>query len=149
MGKGYHAQGDDLHGRRLHPESRSWRLGCGGHLSGDGNRDRPARRRGGHNEQPDGDASRDPGLKSLELGCRVTLYTDSQYLRDGITKWMAARRRCGWKTKDRKEVKNRDLWEQLAAECDRHAVTWAWVKGHAGDKWNERADALATRAQAG
>lgn len=86
-------------------------------------------------------------LQSLESGCEVVLNTDSEYLRKGITEWMKAWRRRGWKTADKKDVKNRDLWEVLSAECDRHTVTWHWLKGHAGNVWNERADVLATRGR--
>ena len=86
-------------------------------------------------------------LRSLPERTAVTIFTDSQYQRDGITKWVAGWRKKGWKTADRKDVKNRDLWEALDAECGRHAVIWKWVRGHAGDVYNERADALATQGR--
>jgi ribonuclease HI len=74
------------------------------------------------------------------------VFTDSEYLRRGITSWLPAWRRNGWRTAQRKAVKNRDLWQLLAEELERHRVTWRWVKGHAGDRWNERADQLAAAA---
>ena len=82
-------------------------------------------------------------LAALKQPCRVELYTDSVYVRSGITQWLPAWRARGWRTADRKPVKNQDLWEALAAEAERHEVTWHWVKGHAGHVENERADALA------
>lgn len=86
------------------------------------------------------------GLSALKTPCRVMLYTDSQYLRKGITEWMKNWKSSGWKTADKKPVKNRDLWERLDAEISRHEVTWKWVKGHAGHKYNTRVDELATAA---
>lgn len=85
-------------------------------------------------------------LKALPLRCRVALYTDSTYLRDGITRWMENWKRNGWKTADRKPVKNQDLWLALDDLRTYHDVTWHWVKGHNGDVGNERADALARQA---
>jgi ribonuclease HI len=82
-------------------------------------------------------------LESLRERCRVQLYTDSVYLRSGITEWLPNWRRRGWRTASRKPVKNQDLWETLAALADRHEVSWHWVKGHAGHPENERADELA------
>ena len=82
-------------------------------------------------------------LAALKEPCRVDVYTDSVYVRSGITQWLPAWRARGWKTADRKPVKNQDLWEALAAQAQRHEVTWHWVKGHAGHPENERADALA------
>ncbi len=82
-------------------------------------------------------------LAALKQPCRVDVYTDSVYVRSGITQWLPAWRARGWKTADRKPVKNQDLWEALAAQAERHEVTWHWVKGHAGHPENERADALA------
>jgi ribonuclease HI len=82
-------------------------------------------------------------LESLKRPCRVALYTDSTYVRDGITKWLPAWRARGWLTADRKPVKNQDLWTALAALDERHEVEWHWVRGHAGHPENERADALA------
>jgi ribonuclease HI len=86
------------------------------------------------------------GLRALEGPCRVTMFTDSEYLRLGITNWLPGWRRNGWKTADRKPVKNQDLWQVLAEELERHRVAWHWVKGHAGNRWNERADELAAAA---
>jgi ribonuclease HI len=82
-------------------------------------------------------------LESLRERCRVQVFTDSVYLKNGITEWLPNWRRRGWRTADRKPVKNQDLWEALAALTERHEVSWHWVKGHAGHPENERADALA------
>jgi ribonuclease HI len=84
-------------------------------------------------------------LAVLNRPSRVTLHTDSQYVRNGITTWIHDWKRRGWTTADRKPVKNVDLWQRLDALRDRHEVEWRWVKGHAGDPGNERADALANR----
>ena len=84
-------------------------------------------------------------LKALKEPCRVDLYTDSVYVRDGITKWLAQWQERGWRTAAKKPVKNQDLWMRLAELVDRHAVNWHWVKGHAGHPGNERADALANQ----
>jgi ribonuclease HI len=86
------------------------------------------------------------GLEALKRPCRVKLYTDSQYLRDGITQWLPAWKRRGWRTADKKPVKNLDLWQHLEAAASRHEVEWHWVRGHAGHPENERADALARAA---
>jgi ribonuclease HI len=83
-------------------------------------------------------------LRSLEGSHSVRLVTDSQYLRKGITEWLAGWRSRGWKTAGKKDVANRDLWEALDREIARHEIEWQWVKGHAGDEWNERADELAS-----
>jgi ribonuclease HI len=83
------------------------------------------------------------GLESLTRPSAVHLYTDSVYLINGITKWVAGWKRNGWKTKDKKPVKNVDLWTRLEEATTRHDVTWQWVKGHAGHPENERADELA------
>jgi ribonuclease HI len=83
-------------------------------------------------------------LKSLQGSHAVELVTDSQYLRRGVTEWMAGWRVKGWKTAGRKDVANRDLWEALDREIARHEIDWRWVKGHAGNEWNERADELAS-----
>ena len=85
------------------------------------------------------------GLEALQRRCKVAVYTDSQYVREGITNWLADWKRRGWKTADRKPVKNQDLWEKLDALAARHDVEWHWVRGHAGHPENERADALANR----
>jgi ribonuclease HI len=82
-------------------------------------------------------------LEALRERCRVDLYTDSTYVRNGITTWLPGWRRRGWKTADKKPVKNQDLWLALAALADRHEVAWHWVRGHAGHPENERADRLA------
>jgi ribonuclease HI len=82
-------------------------------------------------------------LESQPKGSKVILHTDSQYVKDGLTKWMAGWKRNGWKTADRKPVKNQDLWVRLEAAAASHKVDWRWVRGHAGNIENERADALA------
>lgn len=87
-------------------------------------------------------------LASLTRPSRVDLHTDSQYLRGGITGWIAGWRRNGWRTADRKPVKNVDLWQELDALCGKHDVHWHWVKGHAGTDGNERADGLARKGMA-
>jgi ribonuclease HI len=86
------------------------------------------------------------GLEALKRRCRVRLVTDSQYVRNGITQWMANWKRNDWRTASRKPVKNADLWERLDAAASRHDVDWVWVRGHAGHPENERADALARSA---
>jgi ribonuclease HI len=86
-------------------------------------------------------------LETLKEPCDVVLTTDSQYVRQGITEWMANWLRRGWKTAGGDPVKNRDLWERLHAAAGRHSVDWRWVKGHAGHPENERVDELA-RVQA-
>lgn len=85
-------------------------------------------------------------LESLKRGCTVDLYTDSVYVRDGITKWIKGWRAKGWKTASRKPVKNKELWQELDILNQAHEVSWHWVKGHAGDPGNERADELANQA---
>ena len=82
-------------------------------------------------------------LEALNRPSRVQLHTDSTYLLNGITKWIAAWQRNGWRTSARKPVKNEDLWRRLIEAMNGHEVSWLWVKGHAGDEGNERADALA------
>ena len=82
-------------------------------------------------------------LKALTRPCHVQLYTDSNYVRDGITRWVHGWRRNGWKTADRKPVKNAELWQALLEATDPHRIDWHWVKAHAGHPENERADALA------
>lgn len=84
-------------------------------------------------------------LGVLKRPCEVVVYTDSEYVRKGITEWISGWKRRGWKTADNKPVKNADLWQALEAAAGRHRVDWRWVKGHAGDPGNERADALANR----
>ena len=84
-------------------------------------------------------------LEALKRPCAVDLYTDSQYVRQGITAWMPGWKARGWRTADNKPVKNDDLWRRLDEARSRHDVTWRWVKGHAGHELNERADALARK----
>ena len=84
-------------------------------------------------------------LESLTRPSAVRLHTDSVYVRNGISQWLPGWKRKGWKTADKKPVKNADLWQRLEAAAERHQVQWLWVKGHAGNPGNERADALANR----
>jgi ribonuclease HI len=86
------------------------------------------------------------GLKALTRPCRVTLSTDSRYVMDGLTKWIHGWMKNGWRTADKKPVKNADLWQELLAAAKPHRVEWVWVKGHAGHPDNERADRLASDA---
>lgn len=85
------------------------------------------------------------GLESLKRHCEVDLYTDSQYVRKGITEWIHGWKRNGWKTASKQPVKNKDLWQRLDEQIGKHQVQWHWVKGHAGNEGNERADALANQ----
>ena len=85
-------------------------------------------------------------LESLKRPCTVDLHTDSQYLRNGIMTWIKGWKRNGWKTADKKPVKNVDLWQRLEAALAQHKVAWHWVRGHAGHDLNERADVLAREA---
>lgn len=87
-------------------------------------------------------------LGALKRPSKVTIVSDSQYVRHGITTWIHAWKLRGWLTADRKPVKNEDLWRQLDIEAQRHQVSWKWVRGHNGDPGNERADALANRGAA-
>lgn len=87
-------------------------------------------------------------LNALTRRSTVSVHTDSSYVKDGITKWMVNWKTRGWKTADKKPVKNKDLWEQLDAQILNHSVTWYWVKGHAGNEMNERADELARAGMA-
>jgi ribonuclease HI len=86
------------------------------------------------------------GLEALKRPCRVTLSTDSRYVMDGLTKWIHGWLKNGWRTADKKPVKNADLWQELLAASKPHRVEWVWVKGHAGHPDNERADKLASDA---
>ena len=86
------------------------------------------------------------GLEALQRPCRVRLTTDSKYVLDGATKWIKGWKRNGWKTADKKPVKNVDLWQRLDAAHALHKVDWRWVKGHSGHAENERVDELARRA---
>ncbi len=85
-------------------------------------------------------------LEALKLPSTVALYTDSTYVKDGITRWLPGWKARGWRTASKSPVKNRDLWEALDTLVQRHAVSWHWVRGHAGNPENERADALAREA---
>ena len=87
-------------------------------------------------------------LGALNRRCTVKLHTDSTYVRDGIMKWVHGWKANGWRTSNKKPVKNSDLWQQLEAAVRKHDVEWIWVKGHAGDPGNERADALANQGMA-
>ncbi len=84
-------------------------------------------------------------LEALNKPCKLELHTDSQYVRNGITQWLPSWKARGWKTADKKPVKNEDLWKRLDQARLRHDVDWRWVKGHAGHALNERADQLARR----
>ncbi|OGA04777.1 MAG: ribonuclease HI [Betaproteobacteria bacterium RIFCSPLOWO2_02_FULL_62_17] len=84
-------------------------------------------------------------LEALKEPCEINVYTDSQYVQKGISEWLPAWKRRGWRTADKKPVKNVDLWQQLDALAAGHAMRWHWVKGHAGHDGNERADVLANR----
>jgi ribonuclease HI len=86
------------------------------------------------------------GLNALKKPCQVTLATDSNYVKDGITKWVHGWQRNGWRTADKKPVKNAELWQALIEAVKRHRIDWVWVKGHSGDPDNERADKLASDA---
>ena len=85
-------------------------------------------------------------LEALKRPCRVEIYTDSNYVKDGITRWIHNWRRNGWRTADRKPVKNAELWQRLDALMGTHDVDWRWVRGHAGHVENERVDQLARDA---
>jgi ribonuclease HI len=82
-------------------------------------------------------------LNALKRPCRVEIHTDSNYVRDGITKWIHGWNRNGWRTADKKPVKNAELWQELIEAAQRHQVEWHWVKGHSGHAENDRVDALA------
>ena len=82
-------------------------------------------------------------LNTLSRPCAIDLYTDSQYVMKGVTEWLRGWKARGWKTADKKPVKNEDLWKALDEACSRHTIAWHWVKGHAGHVENERADQLA------
>jgi len=83
------------------------------------------------------------GARALKDPCELSIFTDSTYVMKGITEWLEGWKAKGWKTAAKKPVKNKDLWLELEEELARHKVDWNWVKGHAGDKYNERADQLA------
>jgi ribonuclease HI len=84
-------------------------------------------------------------LTALSRPCNVTIHTDSEYVRKGITEWIHGWKQRGWKTADKKPVKNQELWQRLEALSKLHRIDWRWVRGHAGDPGNERADALANQ----
>ena len=86
------------------------------------------------------------GLEALKSPCAVTIVTDSQYVKNGMEQWIHGWRRNGWKTADKKPVKNVELWQRLWEACQRHDIAWEWVKGHAGHVENERVDQLAREA---
>ena len=86
------------------------------------------------------------GIKALKRSVEVDLFTDSQYLRDGITKWLPQWKKNNWRLSNKKPVKNQDLWEQLESLVQTHKIAWHWVRGHVGHPENERADALARQA---
>jgi ribonuclease HI len=85
-------------------------------------------------------------IEALKRPCDVTLTTDSEYLKKGITQWLEQWKRRGWKTADKKPVKNIDLWQRLEQAIDSHQLHWKWIRGHSGHPENERADQLANRA---
>ena len=85
-------------------------------------------------------------LEALTQPCQVVLTTDSRYVMDGITQWMANWKKRGWKTASKQPVKNADLWRRLDAACSKHTIEWQWVKGHSGHPENEKADQLANMA---
>jgi ribonuclease HI len=87
-------------------------------------------------------------LESLTRPCTVEMHVDSAYVKDGISKWIHGWKRNGWKTADKKPVKNADLWQRLDAALARHKISWRWLKGHAGHGGNERADELARQGMA-
>jgi ribonuclease HI len=86
------------------------------------------------------------GLESLKSPCDVTIVTDSQYVKNGMEQWIHGWKRNGWRTADKKPVKNVELWQRLLAASESHTIRWQWVKGHAGHPENERVDALARLA---
>ena len=87
-------------------------------------------------------------LQALKRACNVKVYTDSVYVQKGMTEWIESWKKRGWRTADKKPVKNDDLWQELDAIAQQHQIEWFWVKGHAGDAGNERADALANQGVA-
>ena len=131
----------DLDRRRLLGQSGPRRLGRDPSLRRP--REGALRRRSPDHQQPHGADGRDRGARGAEPACAVDLHTDSQYLRGGVTGWIHNWKRNGWRTADKKPVKNDDLWRRLDEAATRHEIDWRWVKGHAGDAMNERADELA------
>jgi ribonuclease HI len=88
------------------------------------------------------------GLKTLKKSSKIVVYTDSKYVMEGIQSWIKGWKKNGWRTANRKPVKNSDLWQELDLEVVKHQIEWIWVKGHAGNHFNEIADSLATKAAA-
>lgn len=86
------------------------------------------------------------GIKALTRSVKIEVYTDSQYLRDGVTKWLFQWKKNNWRLSNKSPVKNQDLWEELDALTQNHDISWHWVRGHSGHPENERADALARQA---
>jgi ribonuclease HI len=86
-------------------------------------------------------------LSALKRPCEIEFHTDSQYLRKGITEWIQSWMKNGWRTSTKKPVENQELWMQLHALTQQHNIDWRWVRGHAGNSWNEQVDQLATRAR--
>ncbi len=122
--------------------------GWGVLILGDGD---PERLCGGEAETTNNRMELMAAIKALETfpeGAAITLYTDSQYVKNGVTDWITGWKRNGWKTAAKKPVKNKDLWEPLDALASARNVTWKWVKGHAGDEGNEEADRLAREGMA-
>jgi ribonuclease HI len=85
-------------------------------------------------------------LKILKRQCKIQIYTDSQYVKNGITTWLRDWKKNNWKNSQKKSIKNKELWEELDKESQKHNIEWHWVKGHATNEWNNRADKLATSA---
>ena len=85
-------------------------------------------------------------LKEVNTNSEITIYTDSTYVKNGITEWVLKWKENGWKNSNKEPVKNKDLWEKLESLCEQHIVNWKWVKGHASNKYNNLADELATKA---
>jgi ribonuclease HI len=107
---------------------------------------RTVRKRSAHNQQSDGLAAAINGLKALRETCEVELVTDSQYLKRGITQYMARWKTNGWRTSDRRPVLNQDLWRELDELASRHIIRWTWVVGHGDHDLQNRCDALAQAA---
>ncbi|MBN2676114.1 MAG: ribonuclease HI [Alphaproteobacteria bacterium] len=84
-------------------------------------------------------------LKSLKEPCQIDLFTDSKYVKDGMEQWLENWKKNNWKTANKKPVKNQELWKILDENSAKHKITWYWVKGHTGNKWNEHVDALACK----
>lgn len=86
-------------------------------------------------------------LEHMKERCEIDMYTDSEYLRKGITEWIHSWKANGWKTSKKKDIKNVDLWKQLDQYIDRHSIKWHWVKAHSGEEYNEKVDKLAVKAR--